>query len=51
VSSLNLANFYADAIANNNLGSGQYLTDIGAGNEIWANGAGLSTTNLLISGL
>jgi len=51
VSSLNLANFYADAIANNNLGSGQYLTDIGAGNEIWANGVGLSTTNLLVSGL
>ena len=51
VSSLNMANFYADAIANNNLEPGQYLTDIGAGNEIWANGVGLSTTSLLISGL
>jgi len=51
VSRLNLANFYVDAIANNNLGIGQYLTDIGAGNEIWANGVGLSTTSLLISGL
>jgi hypothetical protein len=51
VSSLNMANFYADAIANNNLEPGQYLTDIGAGNEIWANGVGLSTTNLLVSGL
>jgi hypothetical protein len=51
VRNLNLANFYADAIANGNLESGQYLTDIGAGNEIWANGVGLSTTSLLISGL
>jgi hypothetical protein len=51
VRNLNLANFYADAIANGNLESGQYLTDIGAGNEIWANGVGLSTTRLLISGL
>jgi hypothetical protein len=51
VRSLNMANFYADAIANNNLGLGQYLTDIGAGNEIWANGVGLSTTSLLITGL
>jgi hypothetical protein len=51
VRSLNMANFYADAIAKGNLGRGQYLTDIGAGNEIWANGVGLSTTNLLISGL
>jgi hypothetical protein len=51
VSSLNMANFYADAIANGNLAPGQYLTDIGAGNEIWANGAGLSTTSLLIRGL
>jgi hypothetical protein len=48
---LNMANFYADAISNGNLPAGQYLTDIGAGNEIWANGVGLSTTNLLISGL
>ena len=51
VSSLNMANFYADAIANSNLEPGQYLTDIGAGNEIWANGVGLSTSSLLISGL
>ena len=51
VRSLNMANFYADAIAHNNLGRGQYLTDIGAGNEIWANGVGLSTTSLLIAGL
>ena len=51
VSSLNMANFYADAIAHDYLGSGQYLTDIGAGNEIWANGVGLSTRSLLISGL
>ena len=51
VSGLNMANFYADAISNGNLPAGQYLTDIGAGNEIWANGVGLSTTNLLISGL
>jgi hypothetical protein len=51
VSGLNMANFYADAIANDNLPAGQYLTDIGAGNEIWAGGIGLSTTNLLISGL
>ena len=51
VSSLNMANFYTDAMANGNLPAGQYLTDIGAGNEIWANGVGLSTTSLLISGL
>jgi hypothetical protein len=51
VSGLNMANFYADAISNGDLPAGQYLTDIGAGNEIWANGVGLSTTNLLISGL
>jgi hypothetical protein len=51
VRNLNMANFYADAIAHNNLGLGQYLTDIGAGNEIWANGVGLSTTSLLITGL
>ena len=51
VSSLNMANFYADAMASNNLPADQYLTDIGAGNEIWANGAGLSTNSLLISGL
>jgi hypothetical protein len=51
VSGLNMANFYADAMAHNNLPPGQYLTDIGAGNEIWADGVGLSTTSLLISGL
>ncbi len=51
VSGLNMANFYNDAISNGNLPAGQYLTDIGAGNEIWAGGVGLSTTNLLISGL
>jgi hypothetical protein len=51
VHSLNMANFYGNAIANNNLGHGEYLTDIGAGNEIWANGVGLSTTSLLITGL
>jgi len=37
VSNLNTANFYASPMANN-LPPGQYLTDIGAGNEIWANG-------------
>jgi hypothetical protein len=51
ISGLDMANFYADAMANSNLPAGQYLTDIGAGNEIWANGAGLSTNSLLISGL
>jgi hypothetical protein len=51
VRSLNMANFYSDAITHNNLGLGQYLTDIGAGNEIWADGVGLSTTGLLITGL
>ena len=51
VSRLNMAKFYADAISNGDLPAGQYLTDIGAGNEIWADGVGLSTTNLLISGL
>ncbi len=51
VSGLNMANFYADAISNDNLPAGQYLTDIGVGNEIWANGMGLSTTSLLVSGL
>ncbi len=51
VTDLDLANFYADAMANGNLPAGQYLTDVGAGNEIWANGAGLATTSLQISGL
>jgi hypothetical protein len=51
VGSLDMANFYADAIANGNLPSGQYLTDIGAGNEIWDGGVGLSTTSLQFSGL
>jgi Glycosyl hydrolase family 12 len=51
VTDLNMANFYADAMANGNLPAGQYLTDIGAGNEIWAGGVGLGTTSLLISGL
>jgi len=51
VSDLNMANFYADAMANGNLPAGQYLTDIGAGNEIWADGAGLCTTSLRIRGL
>ncbi len=51
VSGLDMAKFYANAISKNNLPAGQYLTDIGAGNEIWAGGVGLATTNLLISGL
>jgi hypothetical protein len=51
VSGLNMANFYANAISNGNLPVGQYLTDIGAGNEIWADGMGLSTNSLLITGL
>ena len=50
VSNLNTANFYANSMADNSLPPGQYLTDIGAGNEIRANGVGLSTTSLLISG-
>ena len=51
VSGLDMANFYADAIANDNLPAGQYLTDIGAGNEIWDGGVGLATNSLLITGL
>jgi hypothetical protein len=51
VRSLDMANFYADAMANDNLPPGQYLTDIGAGNEIWDGGIGLSTTSLQFSGL
>jgi hypothetical protein len=51
VSGLDMAKFYANAISKDYLPAGQYLTDIGAGNEIWAGGVGLSTTNLLISGL
>jgi hypothetical protein len=51
VSGLDMAKFYANAISKDYLPAGQHLTDIGAGNEIWADGVGLSTNSLLISGL
>jgi hypothetical protein len=51
VSNLDQQGFYADAIANNNLPTGQYLTYVATGFEIWNGGAGLVSNNTLITGV